>query len=249
MNWRKEAKCTWWHSCKRKTSDMPVCTLNGWPMRVWVSFKVLRCWPRECCQNDARRLWTWRFPHIGLVNVLCVMMCWKVHSVYMFVARFGCLLDRWKLVNCWCVKDLTWKKRKRMKNCHDTSMRGCSCGARILSWCLFWNLLLYGLFPLVMENMMDYLSGTFPYAFHKKRSGCQAHVVVACIEEEDIWTVMLGSVVVESGWEEGVAGLLSRWHWCVSSAKAQKYLLLIRWVGNLLDCPVWSCKAVPSLWL
>ena len=66
-------------------------------------------------------------------------------------------------------------------------------------------------FLLMLEHMKEYLSRPFLYVLHVKRSGCQAHVVSACIEEGDVRTMVLGSVDVRSEWEEDVAGLLVWW--------------------------------------
>ena len=74
--------------------------------------------------------------------------------------------------------------------------------------------------------------GTFPYALHMKRSGCQTHVSLACVEDEDVRTVVLGSVVVESGWEEHVAGLVAGCHSCVPAVKDPE-VLVVEEVGNL----------------
>ena len=65
----------------------------------------------------------------------------------------------------------------------------------------------YGLFSLVVWQKKDCFSRTILYALHVKRLGCHAQVVLACIEEADVRTVVLGSLVVESGWEEDVVGL------------------------------------------
>ena len=47
---------------------------------------------------------------------------------------------------------------------------------------------------------------------------------MACLEEEDVRIVVLGSVVVESGLEEDVAGLFAGWHFLVPAVKFQKCL-------------------------
>ena len=71
----------------------------------------------------------------------------------------------------------------------------------------------------MVEHLAHYLSGLFPYALHVKRSGRQAHLVRACIEEENVRTAVLGSVVFASVTEEDVAGLLAGWNSCIPSLK------------------------------
>ena len=74
--------------------------------------------------------------------------------------------------------------------------------------------------------MEDYFSGNFQCALHVKCSEFQAHVVLARLEEEDVRTVVLGSVVVASGWEEDVALPLAGWHSCVLSVKGPEKLVV-----------------------
>ena len=47
-----------------------------------------------------------------------------------------------------------------------------------------------------------------------------------CVEDEVVCTVVLGSVVIESGWEEDVVGLLVGWHSCVPSVRGPKLLVV-----------------------
>ena len=44
-------------------------------------------------------------------------------------------------------------------------------------------------------------------------------MVLACVYEENVRTVVLGSVVMESGWEEDIAGLRADWHSSVLTVK------------------------------
>ena len=80
--------------------------------------------------------------------------------------------------------------------------------------------------------MKDYLSGTFPYALNVKRSGCQAHLVLACVEQEDVQSEVLGSVVGLE-WQEDVAGLLAGSHSRVPSVKGPEVLM----VDEVSDLP------------
>ena len=70
------------------------------------------------------------------------------------------------------------------------------------------------------------LQGTFPCALNVKCSGCQSHVVLSYIEDENVRTVVLGSVVVESSWEGDVAELLPGWQLCVPSVKGPEVLVV-----------------------
>ena len=91
---------------------------------------------------------------------------------------------------------------------------------------------MYGLIQLVEEHILNYFSGTFPYALHVRRSNCQCHVLLACIEDDYMITVVLEGVVVETGWEQDVARVLSAWYSCVKSVKGPEKLVVVG-VGNL----------------
>ena len=55
---------------------------------------------------------------------------------------------------------------------------------------------------------------------------------LACVEEEDVRNVVLGSVVFDSGWEEHVVGLIAGCHSCVPAVKDPE-VLVVDEVGNL----------------
>ena len=57
-------------------------------------------------------------------------------------------------------------------------------------------------------------------------------MVLACIEERNVRTVVLGSVAVGSGWERDVAWLLAGWHSCVPSVKGPE-VFVVNVVGEL----------------
>ena len=69
------------------------------------------------------------------------------------------------------------------------------------------------------------LVGDVPNCLHVKRLGCQADVAFACIEEEVVRSVVLGSVVVESGWEKDMAVLLGGWHSSVPCVKGPEIMV------------------------
>ena len=77
---------------------------------------------------------------------------------------------------------------------------------------MFYNIILYGLFPLVVESVWAWLSSSDVYALHVVKRRCTTHILMSCIDERSVRNIAMGTVVVETSREKDVCQVLQNWH-------------------------------------
>ena len=85
---------------------------------------------------------------------------------------------------------------------------------------------MYGLFPPVMEIVRACLPSADVYALHVVKRGCTRHVSTSCIDEGTVRKLVLGTVVVQTSWEEEVYQVLPNWHSCSNTINGPRRLVL-----------------------
>ena len=86
---------------------------------------------------------------------------------------------------------------------------------------------LYGFLLLVVESVRAYITSSDVYGLHVVKRGCATHVSMICTHQGTVRNIVLGTVVVETTWEEKVCQVLANWHSCSNTTNRPRAIILV----------------------